>query len=207
VRALSTVSAFALALFVSAVDTPVAKPADKQPDYFPSRVGDKWVYVYVDGPEKTKGVESTWTVLAVEEKSGVKTVHLGQLYSIDGKFHEDHDLELSAKGILQTRSPRVIGIPRKKYDSPRVDLKLPHKEGQTWDNDDLKETLTAHGPEEVKVLAGTYQAIRVEHRKKGDTKSEVFRTEWFAPRVGVVKIKINTGSIAIEMKSFTPGKD
>lgn len=195
--------ALVLVLPLCALGAPVPKEADKPVYYCPTKVGDTWDYVNPEEKEKTTCI--AWTVLAVEEKNGVKTVQFGQFYAIDGKFHEEHDLEVSAKGIIGTRSPVVLGIPRKKYDSPQIDLKLPHKDGQSWENKDFKETLTAYGPEEVKVPAGTYQAIRVEHHANSDPKDRILRTYWYAPRVGIVKVK--AGDLTLVMKSFTPGKD
>lgn len=193
-----------LSAALCAAGAPVPKAAEKPTHYFPTTVGDKWDYAYLNAADKDKDVGVARTVLAVQEKQGVITVQIGHFYKSVGKFHEEYDLEVSANGILQTRSGVVLGLERKKYDPPRIDLKLPHKDGQSWDVDDLKETCTAFGPEEVKVPAGTFQAIRVEHRKKGEPKSDPLRTYWYAPRVGIVKVV--AGDIVIGMKSFTPGK-
>src|SRR5262249_24704963 len=117
-----------------------------------------------------------------------------------GKLSLARAQALSEKGLYMA----ILGV-----DGPlsalRFALKVPHKDGQSWEVDEIEETLTAHGPEEVKVPAGTYQAIRVEHRKKGDPKSEPLRTFWYAPRVG--NVKVVKGDFIITMKSFTPAKD
>lgn len=176
----------------------------EQSSYFPERVGDKLVYVYTNEPNKLKNmkeadVEEVDVVTSVKEKNGIKTVTIGRL-GHDGKIYPHRKQEVSEAGIQQ-REDFVGGL----LAAPRIYLKLPHKEGQTWDIDGFKETLTAYGPEEVKVPAGTYQAIRVEHRKQGDPKSEVIRTYWYAQQVGIVKVK--DGDTLVLLKSFTPSKE
>lgn len=56
----------------------------------------------------------------------------------------------------------------------------------------------------MKVPAGEYEAIRVEHRPRGKPTSVPFRTEWYA--VGRGLVKLTTDGITIEMKSFAPAK-
>ncbi len=107
---------------------------------------------------------------------------------------------MSAKGIVQTRDA-ILNVT---YPSEWTHLKLPHKVGRTWDVPQLEETQTTQDIEQVEVPAGTYQAIRVEHRKQGDAKATVHRTDWYARRVGIVKIK--DGDTLIVLKSFSRRK-
>jgi hypothetical protein len=185
-----------VAVILLLVSAPVPKGADA--DYFPTKVGDKWVYTQKSKSEG-EGAEIVEVVLSVKEKDGVKTVRIGHPDET-GKLRFDRLQEVSEQGVFITSIPPFGPLP-----APRFKLKLPHKDGQMWDQDDVKQTLLAHGPEEVKVPAGNYSAIRVEHRNKGDSKSAPSRTYWYAPRVGVVKVV--QGDLVIEMKSFTPGKD
>jgi hypothetical protein len=185
-----------LALPIWALGAPVPKSADKPTEYFPTRVGDKWVYSKTEkGRERREIVEE---VISVEEKDGIKTIGIGRPDPDNGdKLVLARTVRVSEKGLLLD-----LGA-----DGPLTStwfaLKLPHKDGQTWDVGELKATLTAHGPEEVKVPAGTFQAIRVERRGQGDTKPKRLWTHWFAPRVGLVKAK--SGGFVFALKSFTPG--
>jgi hypothetical protein len=151
------------------------------------------------GPDTKDGVDVVEKVLSVEDKDGTKVVIVGQLHT-DGKFYPHRERVVSDKGVVQTKD-----LYTGDFSSPCVLLKLPHKADQTWDAAAFKETLVARGPEEVKVPSGTYQAIRVEYIKQGDDKRKVIRTEWYAPRVGIVKLR--TGDIEIVLKSFTAGKE
>src|SRR5262249_8826729 len=102
-------------------------------------------------------------------------------------------------------------------------LKLPHKDGARWEvastrtfksgfsvKDSSK--FTAYGPEEVKVPAGTFKAIRVVSIPADGTGWP--STVWYAPGVGVVRStsEVRLGgerpkSVESVLKSFTPAKD
>jgi hypothetical protein len=199
VRPITAVVVFALILPVGAPGAPVPKPAVKPVDYFPTKVGDKWVYL-VKSESARQETELVETVSEVKVKDGVKVVTISRAWD-DNTFGVNREREVSAKGVVQMRDA-ILDV---SFDAPWVHLKLPHKDDQSWDVPHLEQKYTAHGPEEVKVPAGTFHAIRVEHWEKIKGKSVVVQTEWFAPRVGIVKLK--AGETLIEMKSFTPGKD
>jgi hypothetical protein len=99
-----------------------------------------------------------------------------------------------------------------RIDPPACLLKLPHEDGARWKYRvkaqpgglaGAEATNTAHGPEEVVVPAGKYQAIRVEYRGTRDSKEEA-ATFWYAPGVGLVKMVCE--GVLQELKSFTPKK-
>ncbi|VTR94231.1 : DUF3108 [Gemmata massiliana] len=167
-------------------------------DYFPTVVGDKWIYVLIeDGMQSKNEIEEE--VTSVDVSNGVKTIKISRLHTNDGKMYYNRERDVSANGVFQSKDDDG-----KLFDHSCIYLNLPHKEGGKWTNDKFGETLTAYGPENVKVPAGEFVAIRVEHRKQGDAKTEPTCTYWYAPKVGIVKISL--GKSEIVMKSFTPGK-
>lgn len=165
--------------------------------YYPTRVGDKWTYVVSSASGKIKDFELTEEVVSVKDKEGITSVVVGRWY--DGKLHPNRERQISDKGVWQTHN--AAG---EKYETPWIHLKLPHKPGQSWHVELIDQTMTAQGPEKIKVPAGTYEAIRVESRLKGN-KSDPVQTDWYAREIGV--IKATAGDTTMVMKSFTPGKN
>lgn len=185
-----------------ALAAPVPKGVEEAKLFYPTKVGDKWTYLFTEkgGNAKDKTSELVEMVTAVEDKDGVKVVTVGRFHD-DGKVYTNRTRRVSDRGVWQTE-----GEGCEPFRTPWVHLKLPHKPGQAWEDDEhSKDTsLTAHGPEKVKVPAGEYDAIRVEKRKRGEPKSDPIQTDWYAPRVGIVQVR--SGTLLIVMKEFTPGK-
>jgi len=184
-------------LLLNLAAAPAPKKAEESTLHYPTKVGDKWTYLLTDKTGKEKEWEIVEMVTAVEDKKGVKVVTVGR-FEEDGKVYPNRTREVSDRGVWQTEQLGFGAL-----DSPWVHLKLPHKPGQMWDFQ--KTSMTAHGPERVKVPAGEYDAIRVEIRNKDEPKSDPIQTAWFAPRVGIVKL--TKGDLLIVMKTFTPGKE
>ena len=178
---------------------PMAPPPREVVYYFPTKVGAKWVRLWSDG--KGKDAEAVYVVTAVEEgKDGAKRVTVSAV-GRNGKPSPFQEFEVSSKGLFYTR---WFGFGRPVLE-PQCELKLPHKAGQEWGDDEssLKEKQSAHGPEKVKVPAGEFDCIRVEYR---DSRSpDPTQTRWYAPGVGLVKL--TSGNTLIVLKSFTPGKE
>jgi hypothetical protein len=119
---------------------------------------------------------------------------------------------VSAAGVDVASEGRV------RYDPPLPLLKLPHRAGGGWafeatfnrgggGTGTVVGRATAHGPEEVKVPAGTFRCVRVERTVRADG-FETRETFWLAPGVGQVK-RVSTGQhdSTRVLKSFTPAKD
>ena len=200
---------------------PKAKP---QPPYLSTEVGAKAVYRHTWSPPALPGEGpapgvrpakqvSTLTVVVtdVEKRVGATAVTLSETF--EDKDQGSDTFIVSEKGVfnIQTTSP---GPPKQswKHDPPFCLLSFPHKVGNKWEFDypaqagglvGVKGTKTAHGPEEVVVLAGKYLAIRVEHieKNKGVPTPMTF---WYAPGVGLVKMV--SQDVVRELESFTPGK-
>lgn len=123
---------------------------------------------------------------------------------------------VSDAGLFTTGSsmtgPIIDGERRWTIDPPACLLRLPHKDGTTWEYNvsaqdgglvGAKAANTARALEEVVVPAGTFKAIRVEQRD-GTNGQETTATFWYAPDVGLVKLAYE--GVVQELKSFTPGK-
>jgi hypothetical protein len=195
-----------LPLFASVFVSVVGQCADTAPPprpkmvyYFPVTVGAKWVYIWKSESGKEKDREVVEIVTDVKDgKDGAKFVRIGRIVDDEWTFPTEV-FEVSDQGLFKTEN--LIG---RQLRHPLCDLKLPHKKGQSWSNgkSNLNDKLTAQGPEKIKVPAGEFDCIRVEYRDDRDP--EPTQTRWYAPGVGMVKIK--SDDLIIELKSFTPGK-
>jgi hypothetical protein len=117
--------------------------------------------------------------------------------------------DVSAKGVY------LVEFAGKVHADPVPLLKLPAKAGDSWtverqipaDGGVATFTYTVGKVEEVKVPAGTFQAIRVEERTD-PTVLRMRATRWYAPGVGLVKAITSSGKIEQTqvLKSYTPGK-
>jgi hypothetical protein len=201
-----------LSLLRDSAAAPVPPGGDK-PLYYPTEVGTKWVWEFPNTP----GVEPrTLTVSAVKDKDGAKVVTVDEA-GADGKTAYYKTMKVSEDGLF------LVGDRVNSWESPLCILKLPHKDGAKWEAESITEQkvrtggtyrdkerrqLTATGPEEVKVPAGTFNAIRVK-----EVVSSRESTYWYAPGVGMVKCQSESRLGAKQptisetvLKSFTPAK-
>jgi hypothetical protein len=169
---------------------PVPRAADKPVYYFPTRVGTKWVYDEKGGHEECYGK----IVTASEEKDGRLIV---TVKTTSADFAEDLSIAqyaVSKDGLFAIAYNLNAEEPLVKHDEPYLLLKLPHKDGNTWENETdklFRRKPVAKKVETVKVPAGTFEAIRVEA-------GEI--VNWYAPGVGLVKHE--WGRVSVTMKSF-----
>src|SRR5262245_24881451 len=202
---LRLLAVFALvALFLpSAPAAPVPKEADKPPVYFPTRVGDKWVWGWVG--DKT---EFTEVVTAVEVKNGAKIITVDT--TADG-WRASKKYSLSEEGLFR------LSHNDHQYKSPWCILKTPYRAGEKWVVDtvdhfgvEVKSTHTIGDLEWVEVPAGRFRALRVDVEHAGE-KPPLTATAWYAPGVGQVKMvarsRAGKEEGAVVLKSFTPGKE
>ncbi len=164
------------------------------PLYFPTKVGTKWVYS-VNGQEETHRITET------------KRQNDDMLVSIDKAGR-------NSTWLVSTSGLSLASQTRRQFVRPIPFLKLPHKDGETWEAACRTEeeamgvfgeptiTVRAHGPEEVTVRAGKFSAVRIEVTYVGDQKA-IF---WFAPGIGEVKVT-GLGDRRQELVSFGLGKD
>ena len=195
-RVTAIVAMLLVSLVAGAPGAPIPASAKKPALYFPVQKGARWVYGW--SGENQKELELVCEVTDVNDGNDrAKDVMVGHIRN--EKAYPMQEFEVSDRGVfLVARSDDKASI--------RLEclLKLPHKDNQIWSDDfsGTKETLTAFGPEKVKVPAGEYDAIRVKHRNESSKDQD--RTYWYAVEVGIVKME---GGNRMVLKSFTPGKE
>jgi hypothetical protein len=185
-----------------AESAPRPKGDDKPVLYLSATVGDKRV---LESSQNGKASEITEWVTAVETKGGMTVVS----FSREEGGPPLYQYGASADGMFRVSSAGLV------YDPPYRLLKLPPKEGETWEAESLatpgiparKFKYTTGKEEEVEVPAGKFKAIRVE--MENEINGAVLQTTyWHAPRAGMVKIVSyeKRGDRVQVLKSFTPGK-
>lgn len=193
---------WALALFLPvATSAPKPKGDDKAVLYLPTAVGEKRV---LESTRNGAASEVTEWVTAVETKGGMTIVSFAREEGGPTAFQYG----ASADGMFRVSSGELV------YDPPYQLLKLPAKEGETWEvvpqappgETALTFKYTTGKEEEVDVPAGKFKAIRVE--MENVINGVVLRTTyWHAPGAGMVKIVShddNREDRVQVLKSFTP---
>jgi hypothetical protein len=183
---------------------PLPKEREKPAPFLMTREGDTKV-------SETRGngsiYESTEVVSKVERKGDA--VRVTSSLRLNGGGPDERTFEASAKGIF------FVAHKGKERASPRPDLRLPAKVGDTWTWEQeepgfapAKLTWTIAKWEEVEVPAGKFQALRVDSKLESPRTPTLTGTYWYAPGIGVVKSVLNTstGEQTTVLKSFTPGK-
>jgi hypothetical protein len=196
------VCGLALALAGWAAAAPASK-APAGPDYYPTKVGTKWVF-------DQGGRDVTWEVTAAETKDGETLVTVSQ--SIAGG-----EPETIAKASVTAKGVHNVQVGPFKID-PACELRFPVKAGDSWAVDIPSQggelqgstgTVTVGEVEEVEVPAGKFRAVRVETvvtAVDGKPLAEPRRaTRWYAPGVGLVKTTAGK-DVVRTLKAFTPGK-
>jgi hypothetical protein len=167
-----------------ALAAPVPKDAGKNVIYFPTTVGARWVYEDADG--ETEEVE----VYEVEKDGDNFVVGRRRV----GETTPYTKMIVSAAGLRQP--------PDRGTEKGWVLKAL--KSGESWEVPDGGKR-TVYGPEEVKVAAGTFKALKVVWESEGRT-----LTSWYAPSVGEVKRTIKRNDVETvyrSLKSFTTKAD
>lgn len=165
--------------------------------YYPLAVGER--RVYVEG-----GADFTEEVTAVEMKDGSTRAIL--THTAGPKISWDVEEQVKDGAVFRCR------IKKEAYDPPFRMLEMPLKPGTKWEAGTASGyagEMVAGEEEEVTVPAGKYKAIPVTWTVTtafGELlpNPKVY-TSWYAQRVGLVKMKYDTGERVL--KSFTPGKD
>jgi hypothetical protein len=186
-----------LALLLGAALFPLLAPAapvpkhlmkDRPPNYYPTTVGATWVYTFA-------GREETRFISKVEEVNGAKLVTVEQERGVWEK------MSVSANGLAR------VQIFATALDPPLIMLQAPFRVGHSWEDKTagILGTKTISAIEQVKVPAGTFEAVRVDaaYTLVGMKNNDSF---WYAPGVGLVKMVYGGGQECV-LKSFTPGKE
>ncbi|QJW93900.1 hypothetical protein [Frigoriglobus tundricola] len=207
--------ALAFALAVLSFTFAPAAPIPKEPapiPYFPTRTGAKWVW-------KTNDPKETLVVTEVNKKdAGALTVTV--CWEADGEHSNFGTFLVTDKGLF---SKDFAG---KELNPPICLLKSPPKAGDKWETRtglvdglfELCQKCKVLEAEWVEVPAGKFKAFPVVSEitvsvKFGPAQQKapepITRTEWYAPGIGLVKLKHKRGTDdeVRELQSFTPAKE
>jgi hypothetical protein len=204
IRTKAVLSALGLLLlaFVSAAPVPKAPPEPEPHYYFPTVVGDTWVFDKKGSPKES--------VTAVEKTDGAVLVTVTiDSDAVVGKpggpplRKNPQTYRVSEDGVVL-----LVPVNGGPSTEPVRLFKLPPAPGEGYVGMYRLGRATTYGPEDVAVKAGTFRAVRVV-TEGFDGKGAVNerRTEWYAPRVGCVKkiIEVLMKRMEAEMVTFTPG--
>jgi hypothetical protein len=181
----------AVVSFVPAAPVPTHLMPRDPPLNFPTTVGTKWVYQLAGGGEQTIVISEV-----KEEKDGSKLVTTE--YVADGKRTPHQVKRVSTQGVF------VLVDSGQKFEEPLCIVKLPHREGRTWETshrrvgemDESRGRRVAGPIEQVRIPAGEFSAARIKWELNGGK-----GTNWYINGVGLVK-----ADEYMQLKSFTPGK-
>jgi hypothetical protein len=191
-----------LAVAVSAF-AQVPPPKKKLPDYFPLKLGTKWIYELDPGTGVKLPV--TIEIAKIEDIDGKPLARLETI--IGGKVTATEYLSSTPAGVFRHRSNDVEVAP------PLCIVKYPFKEGDSFEaetvigNQKIKMTIKNGKSEEVTVRRVKYQtiAVSIETSVNG---VRINDTKWYAPGIGVVKADTDFGDkkIKLELVKFEPAK-
>jgi hypothetical protein len=200
--------------------TPVALKPGEEARLFPIQVGNKWVYgletaLIAKGQRGSGGGELVHIVTDVQDKPDGKLAMIEE--SVDGKLSGRQTWLVNRQGIYLVGSSQGEA-PIRAFDTPQPVILFPPDRGKTfsWKGTsgalhlDLKGDIA--GPEEVDTLERRFATIKV-HSTTTETKGKVTgkseTISWFAPGVGLVRLKEISASgttasqIFLRLKSHT----
>lgn len=181
-------------------------------DYFPLKVGNKWVYKIDDATDMTS------IVSGVEDIAGLKysTVET----SIAGKITQKEYYSKQANNVISLKSIRYEEIKVEvTYEPPKIWIKYPLYPGRIWlekikenikkssgdrDMKEISRTVKVLAEEIITVPAGTFKCFKIgiTQDSKGGKNSFFL---WYADRVGIIKQEsdlLGSGSAVFELKEY-----
>jgi hypothetical protein len=182
-------------------------PRDRKiPTYHPTQPGAKWVYRLYSTDDDKEGHDQVETVVSVvEPKGGGKGVKVAEL----GWVHEGKErstgryVAVSPKGLVEG----YIALSGN-FVTYSESLRAWAKPGDSWENEigqgrvGRTERHTFRGEERVEVLAGKFDALRVDTEFLYNTGEKRVWKRWYAPGVGMVKLE-ESGHGSKVLKEFT----
>jgi hypothetical protein len=177
-------SILACAVALSCAGCTYSQPATS-PNYYPLNEGSKWHYdLKING----NTIPVLLDVAKIEVIDGEKLARVDSIY--DGKTFGSEHLTSDEKGVVRHR---YNGLEIK----PTLTLlRLPIKPDDEWETvgtiGSEKTRIACHvSEEEVRVPAGTYQAVKLSVKSMNDDK--LTSIYWFAANVGIVKQIVEQG--------------
>jgi hypothetical protein len=173
-----------------AIGAPIP-PQAKKPriDYFPTRVGSKWVWKN----NQNEDWQRTDIITSIEEVDGAKLIHVGTVNK-NGTVEHRESMRLSQEGLFQVHKDQE-GI-----NSSHCFLKFPIELGAKWECFFAGEIGNAicERIEEIEVPAGRFNAVKVVVTSKPSNIRGGKAIGWFAIGIGPVK----WGGRTTEVRTF-----
>lgn len=200
---LLSISLVSFVVGCAALAAPAPREAKKPPLYFPTAVGTEWTYA-AGGDDLY-----TDTIVEAEQLDGAAIVTVVRFFS--RKPMSTEKIQVASDGLF------LLENGHGKHDPPACLLKLPYKPADRWKSyslpikSDRGLVKIAAAEEQVKVPAGTFNAIRVDTEVTNDGKASRLYTHWYAPDVGVIKYEsgedVGGKRPAMVLKAFRLGKE
>ena len=167
----------------------------KETEWYPLKKDTTWTY-------KVPGNSIVMKVTNPQDKDGAKVETL-----VNGKSIANEHIQVKDDGVYRTM---INGL---KPEQPVRFLKLPPKEGESWDVETKIQGQAVKGKfttskEKVTVPAGSYDAFKVEGKDFDIAGMKTNITYWFADKVGIVKLSFSLGGTdaVLELEKYEPGK-
>ncbi len=197
---------------------PAAVAAGQEQSLFPFKEGNSWTYtiktVIRAGTTVNQGTqEATFKVAKTEVKDGNTRATLEM--SINGKVMDRQIWLSNSKGIYQIS---IGTTPTRTFSTPIPSISFPVTAGRkfSWSGSDGKSQMAYSnvivGPQEVDTEEKRLSAIAVDTKGtsiNGKVTEKTDRTIWFAPGVGMVRVRESTVSskgaseLQLSLKSHT----
>jgi hypothetical protein len=182
---------------------PAKLTSGQEASLFPMAVGNEWTYE-IETITRTKTQQATRKVDAIFRVVKVEKVGDGSRATLDllsgDKVVDRQVWSINSKGIFQNS----IGKDKVRlFSTPIPAIVFPVSEGQkfSWSGTDGKYKMTfnstVRGSQEVDTAAKRLSAIAVDSLGEsvaGKITEKTDRTIWFAPGIGIVRIRESTGS-------------
>jgi hypothetical protein len=197
---------------------PASVTAGQEASLFPFKVGNSWTYkaattIQIQNRQTSREAEVTFKVAKVEDVAGGKRATLDLISN--GKTVDRQVWISTSKGIFQvsigTTKQRVFSSP-----IPAIQFPVAPDKKFSWKGSDGKASMTYNftiiGPQEVDTEEKRMSGIAVEAKgtsTAGKVTEKTERTMWFAPGVGIVRIRESTLSnvglseMLLSLKSHT----
>ncbi len=181
--------------------------------YYPLNAGRRWTFALEqkqNGVDNTRFKSMTMYTEALNPVNGAERAILHRLYpdssikpnpSLAQRFKDRVELsryqaesktsDAASLMMLQIPDDHPLATLSRSTSNYITALQIPLQAGQQWPGRVFQggtETITVKGIESVRVPAGQFEALVIEHHLRYDNGKEDFLRYWYAPGIGMVKM-------------------
>ena len=175
-------------------------------DWFPLDVGYWWIYqvgdLDIDMIVKITG----------KEKIGKYDCFVVEMGDTEGNTSSIEYYCKTGDSVLVVGEKDVKTGKKKIFETPQLYLKIPVKQGMKWTvskevtkDGTVREIKEVTGSDSMKIPAGSFKALKVVSIKKLSGKTAKNFELWYAPGVGVVKMRLksNGEDLSMPLKEYS----